>query len=176
MGSEYILKKYQTKNIVYSLKQIQLWNKQNTSPICLRQLDIIGHYWNPNNAITLMERNRRYSNGELYSQSSQVKKGFNYSYTNLSIIHNPSDLSAQSPLYQSKVSGLFWARAVSGLFRCQFRLFFYVQIETFICQINSRCERKPFGRKVIIFNFRSDINEQKATYTQSSVSIGLVQV
>ena len=88
-----------------------------------------------------MERNRKYSNGEFYSQSSQVKKRFNYSYTNLSIIHKPSDLSAQSPLYQSKVSGLFRACAVSGLFRCcQFRLLqrflttlvFYVQIETFI--------------------------------------------
>lgn len=102
-----------------------------------------------------MERNRRYSNGELYSQSSQVKKGFNYSYTNLSIIHNPSDLSAQSPLYQSKVSGLFWARAVSGLFRCQFRLLqrflttlvFYVQIETFILSNKFRMWEKAIWEK-----------------------------
>lgn len=85
-----------------------------------------------------------------------LRRGFNYSYTNLSVTHKHRDLSTQSPLSQSRVSGLFLACAVSGLFRCcQFRLLqrffttliFYVQIETSILSNKSQMWEKAIWEK-----------------------------
>lgn len=105
----------------------------------------------------------------------RLRRDFNYSYTDLLIIHKAGHLSAPSPLNQNKVSDIPQACAccawvlrtlpvytsaevshhfLQGLLWLNRNLFFSHQI-------NSKCEREPFWRKVIIFDFRSNIIKGK---------------
>lgn len=114
----------------------------------------------------------------------RLRKDFNYSYTNLLIIHKARHLSALFPI---RISDTSQAYAVHGFFKCyQSRLLqsflitffkvFYDWLEIFFPSNKFQVWEKAILEKGNYIWFQIQYKQRKTMYMQSSISIWLVHV